>query len=101
MLIAKSNFSFPDAIDAFNPSLFAGMTDEFFFQTLFDAWQCNALTAGYMQKALTGLTQDMTQIETEDLAPSGYKVIWDRYVDPTLLLLSLTILPTKTNRQKR
>ncbi len=49
-------------------------------ETLFEAWQASALSSAYMQKALTRLVADMAAVEASaELAPQGWKAVWDRY----------------------
>ena len=46
---------------------------------MFEAWHNGALSAGYMQKFLSKMQQDMAYIEAQELAPPGWRVIWNRY----------------------
>ena len=50
----------------------------FFFQTIFEAWTSGALSPGYMQKYLTGLAGRLLDIESEHLAPPGWRAVWMR-----------------------
>ena len=48
-------------------------------ETMFEAWHSGALSAGYMQKFLAKMQQDMTHFETQELAPPGWRIVWNRY----------------------
>ena len=48
-------------------------------QTIFEAWQSGALSAGYMQKYLNNLSQELLEIEADQLAPPGWRAVWNRY----------------------
>ena len=50
-----------------------------YFQTMFEAWHNSALSAGYMQKFLSKMQREMAQLEAQELAPPGWRVIWNRY----------------------
>ena len=50
-----------------------------YFQTMFEAWHNCALSAGYMQKFLSKMQREMAQLEAQELAPPGWRVIWNRY----------------------
>ena len=55
-------------------------------QTLYLAWQSSALSAGYMQKALADFSRQMLQIESNEVAPPGWRAVWDRYGTTSFLL---------------
>ena len=59
---------------------------------MFEAWQCGALSAGYMQKTLNELSRQMAEIESDDLVPPGWKATWDRYGTITAPVHSMPIL---------
>ena len=46
---------------------------------MFEAWHNGALSAGYMQKFLAKMQGDMAHLEAQELAPPGWRVIWNRY----------------------
>jgi len=48
-------------------------------ETLFEAWHSGALSAAYMQKFLAKMQGEMSQLEIQELAPPGWRVIWNRY----------------------
>merc|ERR1712226_99962 len=48
-------------------------------ETLFEAWHNGALSAAYMQKFLAKMQGEMSQLESHELAPPGWRVIWNRY----------------------
>jgi len=48
-------------------------------ETLFEAWHNGALSAAYMQKFLTKMQEEMSQLEGQEIAPPGWRVIWNRY----------------------
>lgn len=48
-------------------------------ETMFEAWHNGALSAGYMQKFLAKMQGDMAHLEAQELAPPGWRVIWNRY----------------------
>jgi len=48
-------------------------------ETMFEAWHNSALSAGYMQKFLSKMQREMAQLEAQELAPPGWRVIWNRY----------------------
>ena len=65
------------------------------FQTLFEAWHSGALSAAYMQKFLAKMQGEMSQLEIQELAPPGWRVIWNRYSGCLLTLQLITILSTR------
>ncbi|XP_040569607.1 uncharacterized protein [Lepeophtheirus salmonis] len=46
-------------------------------ETLFAAWQSGALSSSYLQRTLTDMTKKMSTIENNEIAPPGWKTIWD------------------------
>merc|ERR1719419_1155209 len=47
-------------------------------ETIFEAWQSGALSPGYMQKYLSSLSTRLVEIESEHLAPPGWRAVWMR-----------------------
>ena len=43
------------------------------------AWQKGALSNSYLQTTLDKLSGQMSEIENRDLAPPGWRAVWDRY----------------------
>ncbi|CAB4063971.1 unnamed protein product [Lepeophtheirus salmonis] len=60
-------------------------------ETLFAAWQSGALSSSYLQRTLTDMTKKMSTIENNEIAPPGWKTIWDRFTD-----LMVTVLQKHT-----
>ncbi len=56
-------------------------------QVLFSAWQCGALASDYFKDKLTKITDQLNQYENQEMAPPGWKTVWDRYGPLYLLLL--------------
>jgi len=46
-------------------------------ETIFEAWQSGALSAGYMQKFLSSISKQLLEIESDQLAPPGWRAVWN------------------------
>ena len=53
------------------------------------AWQSGALSAGYMQKVLADFSRQMLTIESNEVAPAGWRAVWDRYGISSFLISTL------------
>ena len=57
-----------------------------FAQVLFSAWKSDALASHYFKEKLMKITDQLTTFESHEMAPPGWKTVWDRYGPINFLL---------------